>query len=584
MKRFSFLFAFILLISSCNEQIKEDTDSTTDTAKVKGNREHGGTFYANENEYLHTLYPLGITDAVSLHIAGQVYEGLLQLDPNNLSLKNGLAKRFTIDSTGTLYTFYLREDVLFHDDKCFPDGEGRTLTANDIAWCFKRICTPDSLNKGFHLFKNLIKGADAYAEAMKKGNDKPEKISGINVIDQHTISIELTRPSIEFKYYLTEPFAYIYPKEAYETYGEKMKVHAVGTGPFTIHPDDDKLFRQNEYITLKRNKDYYKKDKYDNQLPFLDKLHFTFIKHKKEEMEAFKDGEIDMIYRLPTEDIIHLMDPDNQNEDAYEVARIQELSTHFLGFNNHKGVFTNKNLRKAISFAINKQLIVDKTLQGEADHPGHHGVTPLAFEDYDAASVNGYQFNVDSALYYFKKAGYEKGGLAEVELEYNPDGDRNTRVAKEIKEQLKKHLGVTIKLKELNLAEHSENIENGTTHFFLAGWVYDYPSPHNLLNTFYSSDLDLSEGHSSYPDLTRYDNPAFNKLFEKAITSKNEGDELKNLLKAEKTLMKDAPVVVLWYDEGYRLLQERVQNLPLNAIQYRDFSEVYLKQDSNQHN
>jgi peptide/nickel transport system substrate-binding protein len=75
----------------------------------------------------------------------------------------------------------------------------------------------------------------------------------------------------------------------------------------------------------------------------------------------------------------------------------------------------------------------------------------------------------------------------------------------------------------------------------------------------------------------RYKNNTFDKLYNQALNAKSIEEANRLFLQAEQVMMNDAPVIVLWYDEGYRLIQSFVKNFPNNPMQYRDFTEVYLE-------
>ncbi len=101
-------------------------------------------------------------------------------------------------------------------------------------------------------------------------------------------------------------------------------------------------------------------------------------------------------------------------------------------------MFSNKNLRKAISFAVNRKKILEAVLNGEGYWHAIYGLTPLdAFPGYDVKKIRGYDLNLDSANMYLKKAGFKRGAdVPKITLELNADGDRNIAVAEEVKKQL----------------------------------------------------------------------------------------------------------------------------------------------------
>lgn len=568
-----------LLCCQKNSTKKEGIDSGLKTAL--GGKSYGGVFRVNETEYIKTLFPPNLTDAFSQRVANQIFEGLLKFDQSDLSLQLGLADSYSVDSAGVTYVFKLKKGILFHDNSCFPDGKGRELIASDVKNAFTFLCTQNSNNQGFSVFKDVLKGATAYFNASIFVDNPDLEVEGIKIIDDYTIQFNLEKPSSVFLYNLARSFTYIYPKEAYLKYGLEMRINPVGTGPFYLSSIEEDIS-----IILKRNEKYHKKDSVGNQLPYLNAITVSFIKDKKAELFEFKKGNLEMIYRLPTDNIIEIVeDAEDKSKNGeytkYILQRKPEMISHFLTFNTQSKLYKNKNLRKALSFAVDRTKILEFVLQGEGYKAGINGVTPPVFGNYDINAIKGYDLDLDSAKFYLSKAGYPNGkGLPKLQLILNSDGERNTNVAIEIQKQLKDHLNVNIELQILPFAQHVENVIGGKSDFFRIGWNADYPHPENFLYLFYGKDVPLSKTEKSFPNFARYKNSEFDQYYSQGLNAKDAKSAYEYFMKAEKILMSDAPVIVLWYDEGYRLLQPYIRNFPSNPMQYRDFTEVYFAQST----
>ena len=579
MKRISVILFLGLILYCCN---KNKENRISNLVQTNGDRYYGGVFRMNEPEYIRTLYPPSITDAYSYSIANQIYEGLLKFDQEYLTLENALAESYSVDSTGTIYTFKLKKGIYFQDADCFPNGKGREVTTADIQYCFTALCKSRANNHGFEIFRGTLKGADEFYNASKDGKEPSFKVEGIKILDDYTIQFQLLNKSSLFLYSLARPFAYIYPKEAFEKYGMEMRIKPVGTGPFYLATVDE-----DNVIILKKNQNYHNSDSLGNKLPFLDAIEIKFLKERKAEFMEFKKGNFDMVYRLPTEQIIDILE-DGQKKTLkgeytkYQMQREPEMSTHFLMFNHEHELFKNKNVRKAISFALERTKILEYVLDGEGYKAGVNGITPPTFHGYDINKIKGYDINLDSAKYYLKKAGYPEGkGFPKITLYLNSDGDRNVRVAEEVQKELKDNLNIEIELTVLPFAQHLESAMNGKSPYFRIGWMADFPNPQNFLHLFYGKNVPKTKAESSFPNLSRYNSAKFDGFYEKAMASQNLEETIDNFVKAEQTLMEDAGVIVLWYDEGYRLLQPHVQNFPSNPMQYRDLSDVYFKPATN---
>jgi len=288
-----------------------------------------------------------------------------------------------------------------------------------------------------------------------------------------------------------------------------------------------------------------------------------------------------MMYRLPTDFIIDIEEQSVKKTGEYGMYDLQknpEMAVHFLSFSTQGKMFSNVNLRKALSFAVDRKTILDKVLDGEGDAPGFWGITPVnVFSNYNAKSIPGYTLNLDSAKFYLKKAGFKSGAdVPKITLDLNSDGERNVAVAIEVTKQLKDNLNVEVALNVVTTAQLIENMVGGKSDFFRVGWIADYPSPENFLWYFYGKNVPADATAPSYPNMSRYTNASFDAAYEKGLKAQTNEEAYSYFLEAEKIAMADAPIIVLWYDEAYRLMQPYVKNFPNNPMQYRDFSSVYM--------
>ncbi|MBC8111715.1 MAG: ABC transporter substrate-binding protein [Verrucomicrobia bacterium] len=564
-----------MFIFACN---KQNSQETIRSGTGKGGRAYGGVFRVSEAEYVKSLFPPSIIDGFSYRVASQIYEGLFKFDTHTLKVIKSLAADYTVDSSQTIYTIKIKPEVYFHDDACFPNSKGKEMTAEDIKYCFTQLCKESADNQGFILVKNIVKGANAYYQASKNGKKPSFEVEGIKVIDKYTIQFILDKPSSVFLYNLARPGTFIYPREAYEKYGQDMNFKSVGTGAFYLANTDAEIA-----MILKRHERYHGTDSLGNALPFLDAINIRFIKDKKNELFEFKQGKLDMLYRIPTEFILDLdsamaQSPRKGEYMNYELQRSPEMLTQFLVFQTKEGVFRDVQVRKAINFAIDKEKILNFVLNGEGDAAGNHGITPDIFEDYKIDNIRGYAFSVDSAQIYMKKAGFGKGKkFPKITFTLNAEGGRNTLVAVEIQKQLKDVLGIDVELVTAPLAQVVDDAQKGRFELLRVAWLADYPNPENFLHQFYGKSVPNDPKQISFPNISRYKNPVFDDFYEKALNAKSQAEANNYFAKAENQLMKDAPVAIIWYDESYRLLFKYVKNFPNNAMQYRDLSQVWLE-------
>ena len=581
------IFLFALLMAACMQPT--GNQSSADLV-AKGGKQYGGKFRFNERTALQTLFPYQISDAVSLRIGTQVYEGLVKFNSKDLSIMPAIAESWEVNDAGTVYTFHLKKGVMFHDDSCFPEGRGRELTANDIKYSFEMLCS-DKFNDTTQnvmftrTLDGVVLGAHQYYEATKKGT--PEQgLQGLNVVDDYTVTIELESPSSSFMYTLCTPATYIVAKEAMDKYGEDL---VVGSGPFVFNgwvDEVDMMGQHQEKLILTRNAVYHGTDSVGNQLPFLDTLEVSFINSQKKELEMFQQKEIEMVVGLPAESVRDVVEQKiayfEQDPPIFILERVADMSTSFYVFNLHKDVFSDelegKKVRQAISYAINREKIIDKMLSGEAEGPGIHGVTPSSLIGYDISKISGYGYDPKKAKELLADAGYADGkGFPTLTLKINDDA-KNTRVAIEVQKQLKTVLNINLELAILPLHELIKAQQMADGDIFRSGWIADYPNPESFLQLFYGKSVPSDMSQPSLQNVSRYVNTAFDELYEKGLNADSLEEKYGYYAEAEQLMINDAPIIVMWYDEQYRMIQSNVHDVMLNPMLYRDFSAVYMQE------
>ncbi len=564
------LAAGFLLSAGCGN----GNDNNKTAAVAKGDVYYGGVFRMNEEEDFRNLFPLNVTDVISHRITNQIYEGLVKLSQKDLTVVPSIAEKWEVSPDAKTFTFYLRKGVKFHDDECFEGGVGREVTAKDFKYAFEQLCTYDANNQGFYVFENRVIGANEYHASTKNKAPLASGVTGVKVIDDYTLKIELNNSFAGFLNILTMPYCWVFPKEAYEKYGVEMRAKCVGTGPFIA-----KEIKEGDAVILARNENYWDVDQFGNQLPYLDAIKFTFVKEKKAELLEFRKGNLEMVYRLPMEmigDVIGEFNESKNNRNHFEMQITPAMNVQYYGF-QHKGkVFDNKLVRQAFNYAIDRDKIVMFVLQGEG-RSAKYGVVSPAIKGYNAEQIKGYSFDPDKAKKLLAKAGYPNGkGFPELSLDLNSGGTRNIPIAEAVQKMLKENLNINVKMNILPFAQHLENYEMGKSEFWRAGWVADYPDPESFLNIYYGQHVPASMSEKSYINSVRYQSVMFDSIFRMASREVDNKKRLELYRQADQIAIDDAVVMPIYYDENTRLVQYYVKGYDQNAMEYRDLSRVYL--------
>ena len=573
----SFAIAAVVLFGCTGT---DNTQQPDQVQGVQGGVTYGGVFKLNEVEDFRHLYPHTVTDAVSWRIVSQVYEGLVKLDQSKIdNLLPGLAEKWEVNDNATKFTFYLRQGVTFHDDPCFTDGKGRAFTAEDVKYCFTKLCEYNADNQMFWLFKDRVIGANEYYASTQTGTPLAEGVAGIKVLDQHTIEIELSTPFAGFLKLLATPGGYIFPKEAYDHYGVDMRVKGVGTGPFKL-----KRVNEGDVVVLERNDSYWASDEYGNKLPYLNAIKITFQKEKKTELMQFRSENLHMVYKLPVENINEVLgdfeEAGTGGNTPFQMQSTPSMSLQYYGFLHAKGPFADKRVRQAFSMAVDREELVTYILRGEGI-PAIHGFVPPSFPSYPINSVEGYDFDPQAAADLLAEAGYPGGaGLDGVTLQLNSGGTTNEKVAVALTKMFEDHLGVKVNMEVMPMNQHYERVETGQTEFWRAGWLADYPDPETFLNPFNSRHVPDELTDKAYLNPFRYRSATFDSLYYAAMEEVDDQKRMEIMAAADQQMISDAAVMPIYYEEIIRLLNNRVENFPVNAMEFRDFSRVYFREES----
>lgn len=572
MKHLLFVLLAVVLVACGGND-----DPSGDLRPANGGKYYGGAFRNNESGELNSLDPVRINDATSSHIAEQIYDNLMSFS-GDLELEPDLAERFEVSDDGLTYTYHLRRGAMFHDNPCFPGGKGRELTAEDVKYSFTRVCDSRTQTKGYAYFQGKVRGADEYFAATQAvaGTDNPpavDGVSGFEVVDPYTFRIHLTRPFAPFQNYVALSACFIHPREAVEHYKDDFFKNPVGTGPFVFvswTPDRE--------LTLKRNPNYWQKDDQGNQLPFLDEVRFSFIKDDKTQLLEFKNGNLEESYRIPNEFFADIVDENKNPKGEYANFRLLHLpamGSQFYGMVVTAPPFDDARVRRAISYAVDRDRIIRYVLKGQAAGPAVHGLVPPALPGYPTEQVNGYSFNREKARALLAEAGYPNGqGFPEITLQFNAGGGRNTQVAEAIQAMLAENLNIRLNLQQMEWARHIDEIDAGRAPFYRLGWIADYPDPETFLNLLYGKivpDSGISPINS-----TRFRNADFDRLFEAAISTQDKARRMELYRQAEQIAMDEAPMLMIYYDEDYRFLQPYVMDYRNNAMDRRHYKYVWF--------
>ena len=383
--------------------------------------------------------PAQVDDSYSSREVTKVYEGLLAYHylkrPHEL-VPNLAVSLPTVSEDGCVYTFTLQEGVRFHDNACFPSGQGRELVAEDFVYAMKRVADPKVRSSWFSVVAGKIKGLDAWRDKYTDTahTDYSEAVEGLKVLDKYSLQFTLTQPWPQFLYILAMNFCCVVPREAVQYYGEAFLNNPVGTGPFTMeafNPQLNKLvyyknptFRDKRFPSEASEEYQHLLADAGKKLPLVDKIITHIIPEEQPRWLKFQQGTLD-VADIASDNIAlevirgNTIVPQLQ-EKGVQLCLEQAPVTGFFAINSGCEPFKdNVELRRALSLAFDGQRYNELFFNGNA--VSAQSIIPPGFSGYQKDYVNPYrQYDLAKAKQQLAAAGYPEGkGLPVITLDVN---------------------------------------------------------------------------------------------------------------------------------------------------------------------
>lgn len=515
--------------------------NTKSSNSANGNStEGGGVFNLVVPQEMPTADLSLATDTISFTALNNVYEGIYRLDKDSKPQPAGASELAEVSEDGLTYKIKLREDAKW--------SNGDPVVAADYVYGWQRTVDAATASEYAYLFAPV-----ANAEEITAGKKDKSEL-GIKAVGDHELEITLTKQTPYFQYLLAFPSFFPQKQSVVEENGDayaSASDKAVYNGPFTL-TDFDGPGTDTEW-SYKKNDNYWDKDAVK-----LSEIKVSVVKESSTALNLFKDGQADDVI-LSGE-----LAQQNANDPAY--TSVKEARTSYIELNQREAdsPFKNVNLRKAISYSINrdalvKQVLGDGSVVSTGLIPADMSKNPETNEDFAKEAGKLVSYDKDKAKEYWEKAKKELGIDS---LEFNlmaSDDDASKKVIEYIQNSIQENLdGVKVKPTPVPFSVRLDRSSSGDFDTVLGGWAADYADP--------SSFTDLFVAGNSY-NRGQWSNADYDKVVDDS-GNKDAGDEQArwaDLQEATKIMADDMGVIPVYQKAEGHLVNEKIKGIVHHA-------------------
>jgi ABC-type transport system substrate-binding protein len=491
-------------------------------------------FRYNERANVSSLDPAFAKAQNNIWVCNQLYNGLVALD-DSLNVIPAVAKHWNITNSGKNYEFQLRKDVFFHQSIIFGKDSSRIVNAYDVEYSLNRLKDEKIASPGGWILQQV--------DTLFAKNDS-------------IFHIQLKKPFPAFLGLLSMKYASIIPKEIENLPNYDFRKNPLGTGPFYF-----KYWEENTKLILRKNKNYFEKDMYGKQLPYMEAVAVTFLADRQSAYMQFLQGNLDYLTGLDPSYKDHLLTQDGElqkkHQENIKMATSAYLNTEYLGFqmSNKSEIYQDKRIRQALNYGFDRKSLI-KNLRNNIGIAGENGFIPKGMPSF--CNVNGYKYDVKKAKELV--ASFQKD-FPNKELKITFSVDPNYLDIVEYLQREWQKIGISIKIDVTIPATLKQAIATQKVNFFRASWIADYPDAENYLSLFYSKNK-----APNGPNYTHFENKLYDDLYDQSFLETNDAKRFEIYQKMDKIILEEAPIVILFYDKITRFTQKNVKDLGINPL------------------
>ena len=454
--------------------------------------------------------------------ASKVYEGLLEYDFDHKPLP-GLAKSWKISEDGLTYTFQLQDNVKFHD--------GKSFTSADVQFTVMEVLKKIHPH-GQNIYKELV---------------------SVDAPDPLTVIFNLANPAPYLIKALSGYESPIVPRHLFE--GTDLRSNPCGNKPVGTGPYKFVEWKKGQYIRLDRNDKYWQKG-----LPYLDRMFFRFIPDASTRTAAIERGEIHYAgyVSIPPVDVSRLANLPHIGVTSKGYSMNNPMCVFEI--NTRRPPFDKRRVRQAVSYAIDRQFIVDNIWYGLGKPATSCMVS--TFKDFHVEAMRyDVKGRIAKANKLLDEAGYPMGkdGIRfEILHDILPYGETWQRLGEYLREVLGE-IGIKVKLRYEDVPKWLKRVFTDYDYYISSDFYYQLPDPVLGMHRNYLTSMILKG--TVFVNASRYSNPRIDYLMGKVSKEMEIRKRAVLYEEIQKILAVDLPVIPVFEMENVTLYNKKFRDL-----------------------
>ncbi len=520
------------------------------------------SFYIGEPAYID---PYNAQETEGMQITQAIFDSLTAFDDLDATkVLPAAAESWEPSADATTWTFKLNPNGKFAD--------GTPVTAKDFVYAWNRIANPETVNTAtgkpdpsiisYHL--GFVKGFDDVSSG------KATEMEGVKAIDDLTLEVTLTQPFADFEYVVAHPSLAPVPQALVEggvdVNGEKVAYGEmpIGNGPFKMAEP----WKHNQYVKVDRNDNYY------GEAALLDGVEFRIFKDPETAYTEFEAGNLDFT-QIGEGKIADAVAKFGESSDGFTVspgAQVllgAEASTYYLILNNDNEFLKNKDLRRAVSLAVNRQAICDTVFEGTREPAD--SILPPALAGYKPGAWTESRYDMEAAKQALVDAGFPEGkGLPTFKLSFNSGGGHE-KIMELVQSDLEA-IGIKTEFESADFPVYLKQLDEGKHEIARLGWVADYPIAYNFHYALFDSN--------STDNKAFYKNEEVDKAIAEGQTIVDSAARIAKYEEIDATIGADIPVAPLMFYKHHHVGSDRINDFVFTALYFGSFEKAWISADT----